>query len=123
MYVALHDQGVVDSQSVGRDRSFTGTAKSTQESRLSFKVSGTATSVPAQIGQQLRKGDLIAQLDSANFTLQVEQAQAALVEAQAGERNAQSNYERTKGLYANSNASLNASRWASWARWRTSSAR
>lgn len=92
---------------VGRNRSFSGTSKSTQESRLSFKVSGTVTSVPAQIGQQLKKGDLIAQIDAANFVLQVEQAQASRVEAQAGERNANSNYERTKGLYANDNASLN----------------
>lgn len=98
---------IVTDDAAGRDRSFSGTSKSTQESRLSFKVSGTATSVPAQIGQQLEKGDLIAQLDAANFALQVEQAQASLVEAQAGERNAASNYERTKGLYANDNASLN----------------
>lgn len=97
----------VSDDQVGRNRSFSGTSKSTQESRLSFKVSGTVTSVPAQIGQQLRKGDLIAQLDAANFVLQVEQAQASLVEAQAGGRNANSNYERTKGLYANDNASLN----------------
>lgn len=97
----------VSGDQVGRDRSFSGTSKSTQESRLSFKVAGTVTSVPAQIGQQLAKGDLIAQLDAANFVLQVEQAQASRVEAQAGERNANSNYERTKGLYANDNASLN----------------
>lgn len=98
---------IVSDEPVGRNRSFSGTSKSTQESRLSFKVAGTVTSVPAQIGQQLRKGDLIAQLDAENFVLQVEQAQASLVEAQAGERNANSNYERTKGLYANDNASLN----------------
>lgn len=98
---------VVADDTVGRNRSFSGTSKSTQESRLSFKVSGTVTSVPAQIGQQLRKGDLIAQLDAANFVLQVEQMMASLVEAQAGERNANSNYDRSKGLYANDNASLN----------------
>lgn len=98
---------VVAGDAAGRDRSLSGTSKSTQESRLSFKVSGTVTSVPAQIGQQLKKGDLIAQLDAANFVLQVEQMQANLVEAQAGERNANSNYERSKGLYANDNASLN----------------
>ncbi len=98
---------LVEDNSAGRDRSFSGTSKSTKESRLSFKIGGTATSVPAQIGQNLKKGDLIAQLDAANYLLQVEQAQAALVEAQAGERNAVSNYERAKGLYANDNASLN----------------
>ena len=98
---------VVADEEAGRNRSFTGTSQSTKESRLSFKVSGTAVSVPAQIGQQLEQGDLIAQLDSADYVLQVEQAQASLVEAEAGERNAISNYERTKGLYANDNASLN----------------
>ena len=90
----------------GRSRTFSGTLKSTRESRLSFKVAGTVTEVPVQIGQRLERGDLIARLDSDAFALQVEQAQASLVEAQAGERNAQANYERTKGLYANDNASL-----------------
>ncbi|MDJ0749397.1 MAG: efflux RND transporter periplasmic adaptor subunit [Woeseiaceae bacterium] len=91
----------------GRDRTFTGSLKSIRESRLSFKVAGTVTDVPVQIGQRLSRGDLIAELDSDSFSLQVEQAQASLVEAQAGERNAESTYERTKGLYANDNASRN----------------
>ena len=91
----------------GRSRTFSGTLKSTRESRLSFKVAGTVTELPVQIGQLLAPGDLIARLDSDSFALQVEQAQASLVEAQAGERNAQANYDRTKGLYANDNASLN----------------
>ena len=91
----------------GRSRTFSGTLKSTRESRLSFKVAGTVTELPVQIGQRLAPGDLIARLDSDSFALQVEQAQASLVEAQAGERNAQANYDRTKGLYANDNASLN----------------
>ena len=90
-----------------RNRTFSGTLKSTRESRLSFKVAGTVTNLPVQIGQRLNQGDLIAELDSDSFALQVEQAQASLVEAQAGERNAQSTYDRTKGLYANDNASLN----------------
>ena len=90
-----------------RNRTFSGTLKSTRESRLSFKVTGTVTNLPVQIGQRLSGGDLIAELDSDSFALQVEQAQASLVEAQAGERNAQSTYDRTKGLYANDNASLN----------------
>ena len=97
----------VSNSAEGRNRTFSGTLKSTRESRLSFKVAGTVTEVPVQIGQRLAAGDLIASLDSDSFALQVEQAQASLVEAQAGERNAQANYERTKGLYANDNASLN----------------
>jgi RND family efflux transporter MFP subunit len=90
-----------------RDRSFSGTSKSSLESRLSFKVAGTIMNLPVQIGQRLKAGDLIAELDPASYVLQMQQAQASLVEAQANNRRASANYERTKGLYANSNASLN----------------
>ena len=79
---------MVSDESGARDRSFSGTSKSTLESRLSFKVSGTVTEVPVQIGQRLDAGDLIAQLDPATYSLQAQQAQASLVEAQANERNA-----------------------------------
>ncbi len=89
-----------------RDRSFSGISKSSRQSRLSFKVSGTVTNVPVQIGQRLKTGELIAELDPASYVLQAQQAQASLVEAQANDRRAAANYERTKGLYANSNASL-----------------
>ena len=97
----------VSDDSVFRDRSFPGTSKSSRESRLSFKVSGTVINVPVQIGQRLKAGDLIAEIDPASYVLQVQQAQAALVEARANDRRATANYERTKGLYANDNASLN----------------
>ena len=90
-----------------QNRSFSGTSKSSRESRLSFKVSGTIKNLPVQIGQRLKAGDLIAQIDAASYVLQAQQAQATLVEAQANDRRATANYERTKGLYANSNASLN----------------
>ena len=89
-----------------RDRSFSGTSKSSRESRLSFKVSGTIINLPVQIGQRLEAGALIAEIDPASYVLQAQQAQASLVEAQANDRRAAANYERTKGLYANSNASL-----------------
>ena len=100
-YVLVSDDTLV------RDRNFPGVSKSSRESRLSFKVAGTVTNVPVQIGQRLSAGDLIVQLDPASYSLQRQQAQATLVEAQANERNAIANYDRTKGLYANENASLN----------------
>ena len=99
--ITVADEGVF------RDRSFSGISKSVLESRLSFKVSGTIVDLPVQIGQRLEAGDLIAQLDAASYVLQAQQAQAALVESEANDRRAAANYERTKGLYANDNASLN----------------
>ena len=97
----------VDGNGGARTRSLSGISKSKTESRLSFKVPGTVTTVDVQIGQRLDAGDLIAELDSAEYLLQEQQAQASLVEAQANSRRASANYERTKGLYANDNASLN----------------
>ena len=100
-YVTVSDDSVI------RGRSFSGTSKSSRESRLSFKVAGTINNAPVQIGQRLNAGDLIAEIDPASYVLQAQQAQATLVEAQANNRRATANYERTKGLYANDNASLN----------------
>jgi RND family efflux transporter MFP subunit len=100
-YVTVSDDSVI------RGRSFSGTSKSSRESRLSFKVSGTINNAPVQIGQRLSAGDLIAEIDPASYVLQAQQAQASLLEAQANNRRATANYERTKGLYANDNASLN----------------
>lgn len=96
----------VENNSLFRDRVFSGTSKSSTESRLSFKVAGTVTNLPVQIGQRLEAGELIAEVDPASYVLQEQQAQASLVEAQANNRRAAANYERTKGLYANDNASL-----------------
>ncbi|MEM9334604.1 MAG: efflux RND transporter periplasmic adaptor subunit [Pseudomonadota bacterium] len=97
----------VNDDNVFRGRTFSGTSKSSLESRLSFKVTGTVIDLPVQIGQRLNAGDTIAEMDAASYVLQQQQAQASLIEAQANDRRAGANYERTKGLYANDNASLN----------------
>ena len=55
---------VVDAGNGTRSRSFSGVSKSSTESRTSFKVAGTVTNVPVQIGQRLEAGDLIAELRS-----------------------------------------------------------
>ncbi len=98
---------VVANTDGARERSFSGISQSTQESRLSFKVNGTLVELPVQVGDRLKKGDLIAALSGSTYELQVQQAEAALAQAQANQRNADANYERVKGLYENSNASRN----------------
>jgi len=89
-----------------RIRSFSGFAQAGQESRLSFKVAGTVKNVPVNVGDNVRAGNLIAELDSENYLLRVQQAQDALRQAEAQERNASANYERVRGLYENNTASL-----------------
>ena len=44
----------------GRSRNFSGIAQSSAEPRLSFKVAGTVVHLPAEVGDRLRAGQLIA---------------------------------------------------------------
>lgn len=90
---------------VGRQRTFSGTAQAGQEWRLSFKVPGTVKRMAVKVGDRVKKGALIAELDSKDYDLQVEQARASLAQAEAMLRNAQATFKRTRELYANRNAS------------------
>ncbi|MEM8932939.1 MAG: efflux RND transporter periplasmic adaptor subunit [Acidobacteriota bacterium] len=87
-----------------RSRTFSGTSKSSQQSRLSFKVGGTIAEMPIEVGDRLRRGQLVARLDPFQYELEVERSEADLVRSRAAERNAQATYERTKELYADNNA-------------------
>ncbi|MEM6453534.1 MAG: efflux RND transporter periplasmic adaptor subunit [Acidobacteriota bacterium] len=96
---------VAETSAAQRARTFSGTSQSSQQSRLSFKVSGTLEALPIEVGDTLEAGQLIARIDAAQYQLQAQQFEATLVQTEAALRNAASNYERVKGLYENSNAS------------------
>ncbi len=72
-------------------RSFPGEVVAARTARLSFEVSGRLTSFPLQNGQLVKKGDLIGQLDTADFI-------AARDSAQANFDAASSNFERNEAL-------------------------
>jgi len=88
-----------------RLRTFAGVARSAIESKLSFRVSGTAERVHVVVGQSVRKGELLAQLDTTDYELRVQEALAGLAQAEAAARNAEADYDRVRGLYENNNAS------------------
>jgi RND family efflux transporter MFP subunit len=88
-----------------RTRTFSGIAKSGIESNLSFKVAGTVQQLPVKVGDKIRAGQTIARLDPEDYQLKVQQADAALTQAAAQERNASADYERIRTLYENNNAS------------------
>lgn len=88
-----------------RVRTFSGVAEAGVASRLSFKVAGTVRRVPVEVGDQVRAGDLIAELDPEDYELQLEEAEAALARARAEARNAEASYDRVRALYENRNAS------------------
>jgi len=89
----------------GRVRSFSGVAKSADEPQLSFKINGTIAELPVRVGDRVRKGDQIAELDPVDYQLSLEDAEAGLRRAQAEARNAEAAFRRTRDLYENGNAS------------------
>ncbi|MEM9552868.1 MAG: efflux RND transporter periplasmic adaptor subunit [Acidobacteriota bacterium] len=99
---------VVESGSASiRDRVFSGTARSAEEAALSFKVSGTVSQVPVEVGDQLKRGDLIASLDRDLFNVELEQALAEEARTKATRRSAEAEYQRVRLLFTNDNASRN----------------
>ncbi|EAY23986.1 efflux RND transporter periplasmic adaptor subunit [Microscilla marina] len=87
-------------------RTFSGVARASTETRLSFKVSGTIQVLNVKVGQQVKAGQLIASVDAADYVLQYEDAKASLRNVEAQRQNAQSSYNRLRQLYENNNASL-----------------
>ena len=89
-----------------QNRVFNASASSNHQIKLSFKVQGNLNNFKAQIGDEVKEGESIASLDSKPYELKVSQIKYALSEANASLQNAKSNYERTKKLYINQNASV-----------------
>ena len=96
---------MVQSSAAARARTFAGVARAGVESQLSFRVAGTVDRVPVIVGQAVRKGQLLAQVDRTDYELKVQEALAGLAQAQAALRNSDADYDRVRGLYENNNAS------------------
>ena len=104
---------VLETQTQTLNQSFSGTAAANREAVLSFKVSGTVKTIPVKVGDRVRAGDLLAQLDETDLTVDLESARAGLKASQADAKSAQtnvyttrSNYDRIQNLYENDNVSL-----------------
>lgn len=100
---------VISVSGMERARTFSGTFRAGMESRLSFRVPGRVQQLTASVGQSVLPGHLIAQLDSRDYELQVQEAQASLTRALASRRNTTAERDRVRELYENDNASL--SQW------------
>lgn len=63
--------------------SATGTITPTRQEDLTFSSSGTVTRVAVEVGDKVKKGDLLATIDTTSLEAQVEAAQAQLTAAKA----------------------------------------
>lgn len=95
----------VAAQGASETRTYSGTAHAELETDLSFRVGGTLIRRPVDVGSEVARGDPIAALDTSDFRVRLDEARAGLSRAEAERRNADANYERTRDLYENQNAS------------------
>ena len=96
----------VGSESAGRQRTFSGTAQSGQESALSFRVPGRVATVHVNLGDRVETNDPIADLEPTDYRLGVDEAAAAASQQKSNLRSATTAYDRTRALYENNNASV-----------------
>ena len=87
-----------------RTRTFSGVARAGTESVLSFRVPGTIARLRVDVGDQVRAGASIAELDPVDYELQVREAEASLRQAEARAGNADADLRRVRSLYENDNA-------------------
>lgn len=92
---------------------FSGTAQSSKETKLSFKVLGTVTDLRVKVGDIVKQGELIARVDRTDYVVQYQQSVASLksVEtqiktAQTQLVNSRATYNRIEKLYENNSVSL-----------------
>ena len=86
-------------------RMISGTTKPVDQTALSFAVGGTVEKVEARLGDQVKQGQVLAELDRQPFVLAVRDAEAGLSKAQANLVERRANYERYSALYESNNAS------------------
>lgn len=77
----------------------TGEARSRLQATLSSKVSGTITKVHVDVGDRVRRGEPIVELDSATLVIQLDQARATRRVAKAARDVAEADLGRTRTLF------------------------
>ena len=89
----------VNEQPAEKIRKFSGQVAAVDSSGLSFEVGGQVASVEVDIGDRVKKGELLAVLDPEPYELDVDAAQAELVKARENVTKTKAEYERQKRIF------------------------
>jgi RND family efflux transporter MFP subunit len=81
-------------------RSFPGKATATQQTNLAFRVAGPLVEFPAQVGDEVKKGDVLARIDPRDFQVELRNVQGQLKRTQAMLEVATSDYDRVTRVAA-----------------------
>jgi RND family efflux transporter MFP subunit len=81
-----------------KGRWFSGRAEAVNQVELSFRVPGTLVAMPVKVGDTLKKGDVISQLDPSTYQTRVDELNAELRQAEAANENSRLQLERQEEL-------------------------
>ncbi|MEO0898957.1 MAG: efflux RND transporter periplasmic adaptor subunit [Bacteroidota bacterium] len=95
-----------ESSSISGVATFTGVTRSSQEASVAFKVGGVLEKLYIKNGKKVKRGQLIATLDTQDYSLQVEQAKVQVKQAETNLNVARSTYQRIERLYEGNSVSL-----------------
>ncbi len=90
------------------DHSFltaSGTIQAVNSANLSTRIMGFVTKMPVNIGDNVKKGDLLVAINNADLQAKLAQVNAGITEATAAFTNAEKDYNRFKNLFSENSAS------------------
>ena len=90
----------VGSNLTGQTRSLPGTVRATDRVDLAFQVSGPLIELPIREGQRVKKGDLVARIDSQDFETRLRDAKGSVARAKAAVDYAVAEYQRFRNVKA-----------------------
>lgn len=90
----------VGESSATADLEFSGDVRARIESSLGFRVAGKVLSRPAEVGQRVKAGQLLAHLDPQDYRASADAAEAQLVAAQTNRDVAGADFKRYQDLHA-----------------------
>jgi RND family efflux transporter MFP subunit len=90
----------VQYREVAQTYSAEGVVEAVRQSTVSAQISGRVKQVLFDVGDTVRKGQVLVRIDEREAAQAVAGSQAQVMQAQAAMQNAKTNYERAKQLYA-----------------------
>lgn len=85
-------------QPSGNQYQFSGKAKNSQETMLSFRVPGQIIRLPVQVGSRVEKDQLVAELDGEEYLLEVNRARARVRSIRSKKENLAKDFKRMQQL-------------------------
>jgi len=92
--------GMVEMRQVDLTYSSEAVVEAVRQSTVSAQIAGRVVEIRFDVGDYVRKGEVIVRIDERAVTQAVEASRAQVAEAEAAMRNARANYERSRQLVA-----------------------